>query len=276
MTTNIIGEPAAYIETLVKSGIPHRLEYTGGSCTVIIGGEKTIFSDTSLSPAELGFIGLTKKEVVLQSEKLRLPETSPIFTRIFNTFPAGNYPQMAEIDISAAFWDTAFRAELIGQRIFERGERVRKEVRLIALGAAAAQKRWFEFDGTEYVDAGTDSDKWGRRSYFYVASVVTSVLAEICNAMPGAVALYWVDAIVVRPEYAAQVKKKLFEAGYIFKEIPLENCSLKIEKGGEKVWTVTEKATGRIKNFRQFPKKNSLPEIVKNNFSGGKWENRDF
>lgn len=259
----------SYINSLVESGTPHIMTVTGGSTTVKIDdGPALVFSSVDLTPYELGFIGMVKREVISAAENLRLPERKPTFYHIYPFRPAGGPHTLTEVDISSAYWDTAFREGLLSPRVFEAGERVRKPVRLIALGAAAAVRRTFIFDGKEYTDATEETNEWGRRAYFYVASKVSGLCRQVCDTIPGAAVLYWVDAVVCLPAYADQVKRLFFEAGFTFKTKPLIDCYFEISATGEKKWQVIESDSGRIKEFRQFPRRRNfeIMQTINRNF----------
>lgn len=252
-----------YINSLIQSGTPHSVTYSGDSVTVDIGGKKIHFSGGDFSPKELAFIGWAKRDIITAAQELNLPERKPIFYHIEKWEKSGFIGEMAEIDISSAYWNTARKEGLLTSRVFDIGETVKKDVRLVAFGSAAAIKKTFVFDGKHYTDFSTCENEYGRRAYFYVASKVVALLRDICNAMPGAAALWWVDAIVCRPEYADFVRRKMFEAGHGCKVLPLDGCRFEISDGAKK-WTVTERNTGREKCFREFDKKRSfkIPQTI--------------
>ncbi len=251
----IIGDGSEYINTLVSAAVPHRLIYTNNSVRVQIGENDIVFSNKLISMRDLGFIGRCKDDVIKNSEILHIPERHPIFYKIY-PMKYGHYCELYEIDISSAFWDTAFREGIISERIFLQGETVKKDVRLMAFGAAATVRRTFDFDGRQYVSAGEEVNDAGRRAYFYVASRVVSAMREVCEAIPGQACLYWVDAIVCTPQYKDYVCGRLFSQGWQIKTKRLTDCRHFLEKGAAKVWAVTEAETGRKKEFREFPRKN--------------------
>lgn len=254
----------SYLETLIQKNVPHTVTYTGSTVKVKLADEKPpiLFTQADLSPRELSFVQMTKREVIQNAESLRLPERKPRFYHIYPWRPAGaQATELVEVDVSSAFWDTAYKIGLLSDRIFQAGEGVRKEVRLIALGSAAAVQRSFVFDGFEYVDASEQCDEWGRKAYFYVASLVTALCRGVCEAIPGAAALYWVDAVVCRPEYREFVQRSMFDAGFTFKTKRLIDCVFEIEPGNVKKWSCVEYDSGRYKEFRQFPRRRNFETI---------------
>lgn len=266
----VIGDGSGYVSTLVATKTPHKIIYTNNSVRVIVDDNEIIFSEKQISLRDLGFIGRCKKSVIENAERINLPERSPIFYKIYR-MKFGQYEKLFEIDISSAFWDTAFECGIISDRIFNQGETVDKDVRLMAFGSAAAVKRSFVFDGERYTDPVEEVNEYGRRAYFYVASQVVSLMREICDQIPGAACLYWVDAIVCVPEYREFVCKKIFESGYQMKVKVLEKCHHFQDKSGAKIWDVIEKETGRQKQFKEFPKRSSrgVPGLI-NNFLDNK------
>lgn len=255
-STSISGSAKSYLDSMVESGTPHRVTYTNNSTKIEVGEKSLVFSDIDLTPPELGFIGRVKKEVQNNAEILQIKETSPIFYRLmpgkFRTVE-----RLIEIDISAAFWQTAYKNGLLSHNTFSQGEKVRKEVRLIAFGAAATVRHTFIFDGQNYTEYEKQENQYGRNAYFFVASKISAVLDRICNEIPTAAVLYWVDAIVATPMYKDYVCRSLFEAGFEIKTKVLKDCVFFQESPptGARVWRVTELESGRVKEFRQYPKK---------------------
>lgn len=245
---SLCGNGQSYAETLVQTGTPHKITYTNNSVEVEVNETNYIFTDNNLSAAELGFIGRAKKCVIEMSEKLRLPDRNPVFAKIYPA-KSGFYGNLTEIDISSAYWETARKVGLISDKIYLQGNSVEKKTRLIAFGAAAAVKRSCNFDGFMYSNYYEEYNEHGRRAYFYVASYVTKIMREICDEIPGAAMLYWVDAIVCKPEYAPFVCRRIFEHGFSMKQKTLTDCILSYENRVP-VWTVTEADSQRKKQFR--------------------------
>lgn len=234
-----------YLQQIIDAKIPHRVTYSGATVTILFdSGEKTVLSEGDFTPKELAFIGWVKREIISASKQANLPDRKPIFTQVKRWHSTGEVGDMVEIDISAAYWETANKIGLLSGRVYNAGMSLRKEVRLVAFGAAAAQKKTFVFDGERYVDIILEENQYGRRAYFYVASIVSVLLNSIANDLPGEVAVVWVDAIICSPGFAPQVQRRIFDAGYHFKTIPLINCRFEISSGA-RTWTVTEKESGR-------------------------------
>lgn len=254
-TKSLIGDGQNYVETLVHTNTPHKITYTNNSLSVeLTDGREFIFTDKFLTMQDLSFIGSTKKDVILNAERLRIPERKPVF---YHIYPAkfGNYGELVEIDISSAFWDTAYKEGIISDRTFIRGESVAKDVRLIAFGSAAAVRRSFVFDGEKYSESMEESSVWGRRAYFYVASKITALMRSICDDIPGKAYLFWVDAIICSSEYKDFICKRIFSENFAMKAKHLLDCK-HFSESGALVWEVTEKETGRVKRFKEFERKN--------------------
>lgn len=258
----INSSPEQYLKSLILSKIKHTVQYTGASTKIIFeDGKKVVFTSAELAPKELAFVSMARADVIGNSKLIRLPERNPVFSHIYNWRKLGDNGDMAEIDINSAFWLTAYLEGILSDRIFRLGESVRKEVRLIAFGSAAAVRRSFYFDGERYADAKEEINEDGRRAYFYVASKVTAMLRGICDEIPGEAALYWVDAIVCTVPYCEYVQRRIFEHGYAFKTKHLIDCNFRVTKEKEKIWTVIESQTGRLKEFRQYPKRRNFETI---------------
>ena len=156
---------------------------------------------------------------------------------------------MVEVDINGAFWNCAYNEGLLSDGAFEDGLTVDKTVRLIAFGSAAAVRRTAKFDGQTYTDFSEQSNEAGRNAYFFVSSKITRLLSDISSQIPGAVLLYWVDAILCIPMYKRFVSEAIQAAGYEVKVKELSNCSYFQTEDGRRGWQVTETDSGREKRF---------------------------
>jgi len=264
---SISGSAEPFLKTIIDQKKQHTVIYTNNSVLVSIDQREYIFSDSDLSLHELGFIGRAKKQIIQLAEQKQLPERSPIFYRIF-PHKFTSYEYLTEIDLSSAYWIEAFRCGLLTDGIFKQGEQITKKSRLIAFGSAATVRRSFFFDGEKYTDMAEDFNEYGRRAYFYVASNIVSAIRSICEKIPGAVLLYWVDAIVCLPEYAPFVCREFSNLGYPFKTKGLRDCRhfQKNPPTGPKVWSVTEIDSGRKKEFTEHRKKKSILNLINANF----------
>lgn len=256
---NINGEADNYIETLIDSGTPHTLTYTNNSVKVETKNAVVSFSGVELTPFELGFIGMAKNEVRKKSEEYKLRMCNVEFFYLYKQ--RSGFYDVTEVDISSAYWETAYRVGLLSKRIYETGNSVSKDARLIAFGAAATVKRVFEFDGQNYYACSESSCRWGRAAYFQVAKIVTSTLRGICSEIPGRAYGWWVDAIFVDSLYCDYVKKRLFEEGYFFKEKRMVSAEYLETEAGQRVWKM-EEPDGRKKEIKQcFSGKNDEKKV---------------
>lgn len=252
--THLVGaDYSIYAAALVDSGTPHRLTLTGRSAKIEVGENEVLFSGSEMTPRQLHFVGVAKKEIIKNAQILRLPDRRPRFTRIYPGAPV--YLKAAtEIDISGAYWNKAFSLGLLSQRTYLDGLSFPKPVRLVAFGAAATIRQISIFDGIEYSDHEEQSSDHGRAAFFYVADQICRDMGRICEMIPTAALLYWVDAIVCLEKYSDFVCRELFSAGYEVKKKSL--CDIITKDALGKISVKCKEAdTGRIKEFLFFKRR---------------------
>lgn len=179
---------------------PFKVTYTNNSLCIEIEGVQHQISDFQLKNADLGFIKRTKEHILKQEI-----ETGTGKVRYFHfNSNYGTHTDIAELDISGAYWVTALKMGLISKDVYEKGLKVDKKVRLIALGSIATEKAIFHYDpfeGMKFI--GTESDKKGRSYFFHIARHVGAVMSQFTNMFPSAVLFFWVDALFIKEQYTA-------------------------------------------------------------------------
>ena len=250
-------EYSEVLEMLVKMRVKHTVRQCVSSTTIKLENGKSYFYPNSgeyIDTKYIKFISDTKREIIENAAGKKFRNVNPKYIKFSPTyigdFEAG-YKQYFEIDISAAYWFCAYDFGLITKATFEAGFGVPKKARLMAVGAAAATKDIFYFDGTEYQYQGIEFDNDGRKAFFNIASRVDEVMQIILEETPGWTAFYWVDAVFVKSEFVEYVAHRIGEFGFECKKIPLAWI-----RGRKAAGTIeTMKITSEAENFTEFERK---------------------
>lgn len=217
----------AVLLDLQQMGVRHTLKSCTSSSTIKVeGGKRPYFfpNGEPIDPQYLQFIKSVKKEVCENAEMKQPPlkEETPKFIRFSPLFSDSFYStDFVEIDISGAYWFTAYDYGLLTRTTYEAGLLVPKRVRLMALGSAATTKDVSFFDGTEYKHLGVEFNKYGRMAFFAVAKRVDEIMNNALDILHGNAVFYWVDALFVRKNFAAWAAQSIRDYGYEVKETPL-------------------------------------------------------
>lgn len=138
---------------------PYRIEQTGSSVSILSNRFAMIIADTMFQPWHMAMLSRVKAEVRRNADKIAgLPESDgQSFAVNVAQFPKriGRRP-VDELDLVAAYLQTAIRLELISEETAAKLSRYPKRWRLRILGAIASRKRIDSYDqdgrkiGTEY------------------------------------------------------------------------------------------------------------------------------
>lgn len=253
-------EQSTLIESLIKSGTPHRVTYTNRSTKIEVGESVMLFSPSDFSNKELSFISKTKKHIL----SLGIANKKTAFKFFDIVWQKKAVPErLTEIDISGAYWECAKKLGYISHEIYAQGLEVDKQVRLAAFGSAATIRSVAIFDGKKYSEFDTFFDENGRAAFFNVALEVSNLLRS-CGKVPGSMVLYWVDAVVMLPEFCSIAESVFSENGYGYKKINLTDCRFAVSKDGKKTLSCTEQG-GRKKAFNRLAShRNDVLEKIKN------------
>lgn len=122
-----------------------------------------------------------------------------------------------EVDINAAYWETAFKIGIISEEIYKKGFTVAKNTRLAALGSLAKRTIIWEFDGTTFEYKDTVS-KPTEHLWFKICEYLTNTMYKAARRCGKDFIFYWVDGIYVKGLDAVVKCCEAFEEdGYKYK-----------------------------------------------------------
>ena len=223
------------VSILEAMGRPFTLVSTNGTATVKADGFGTVtLTDSALDGAGLRFVKAVKKEIGERMAGEEMPDLGPRDVRYFGAHPVtAVFDDVAEIDLSAAYWNTAHDMGLISGPTWEKGlsADVPKQARLMALGSIASIKTKMRFDGEEYHFEGTQQGDY-RGWFFAVAKRVGEVVSDYFEANPDTCLLYWVDAVFVRVSQRGAAREFFAERGYAVKEKAVVSADCRVLPGG--------------------------------------------
>lgn len=254
--------------------VRHTLKSCSSSNDIRVdGGRKYFFPiGERIEMKYLHFIKDVKREVCENAKGLNLSESKPYFVRFSPVFYESFYhTDFVEVDISSAYWFTAFDFGLVSEKTYNEGLNVPKKVRLMALGSAAATKEVMYFDGERYEYKGIEYDNFGRLAFFSVAKRVDEIMNAALENLHGNVAFYWVDALFIRKSFADFATDTIRGFGYQVKETRLlylkgdseKKCITamrildeKILKNGHEIMCLEKKVYYRPQKLKKNKKKN--------------------
>lgn len=195
-----------YKTHLIKREIPHTYSISGQTERLKWGKKNSVvFTPEMLSLDDLAFI----RKVKSSSSKLKVsaPRRKNIrYIGISEHLVNGYYDTGAlEIDLNKAYWLLARKNGYITNEVFEQGlnmSKVRKGLRLIALGSLAATKTNFRYDfqKKEYIIYGKPETNPKTRAFFMdVCYQLGCLMMEGCRVVGHKnMHLFWVDAFITR------------------------------------------------------------------------------
>jgi hypothetical protein len=130
-----------------------------------------------------------------------------------------------EIDLSAAYWETAYKLGLITDELYKKGEGISKRTRLAAIGSLAKRKLIRAFDGQkEY----TIIDKRRETSYLWdvICYHVSLVMQDAAKAAGKDFLFFWTDALFVNEKAAKKVVSCFTKHGYNCKSYKIDDITV--------------------------------------------------
>jgi hypothetical protein len=238
---------------------------------------KIICSDTFLKTSELGFIRQVSSHIKKQTPPAR--EYSPRDVSYFRKSGgqlSGTYSDAVEVDVNAAYWAIALNFGYITEEIYNKAfaegkngkPKYSKTARLVALGAAAACKTHYVFDGKIFSpdeskgQNGVEEDKTGRNIFFHIATYLGELMDNAERAASIDLFFYWVDAFFVRASDAEKVKEYFKGFNLSVKVKELEYLKFYESPDGGPMAEAME-ADGRRKTFN-FPSARRRKRLIKN------------
>ncbi len=207
------------INQYIKLGIPFIYEIQNETITVKspAGSYNSRGGDYSID--EVNFIKKVKQYIVKNNIHFDYDKPGkdvPYFLYGKNLKQGSVFDSCINIDLTAAYWTTAYKLGMITSQLYKEGNKHRKQVRLSAIGALAKKKRVYEFDGK------TQTSKTIHRSetehlWDVICMEVGKVLIKASIKCKEDFLFFWVDGIYIRGKSAATVESIFGNMGYKFK-----------------------------------------------------------
>lgn len=253
---NKLGTACELVDFFVAHKRPFVAYSSVSSKQILIGGRKYFLSDLPLKTKELGYLSTVRKDARKydESQESKFVSKKDIrYTQIKNIAP-GVYSDYVELDLNSAYHECAFQLGIISRATYEKGLKVSKMARLVALGALASNKAVFEFSGKklEYKGQKNEIEKLEGKEkddlsylFFRISAEIGRVISDVYYQLntigkDGCIG-YWVDAVFVRRELIGEALKIINEYGYEAKLKDLSNVICKVKDGVKTVWMVERK-----------------------------------
>ena len=190
---------------LYKTGFPFVLRKTGNSYEL----ESTMYNEKAYKG------GFTIEDLnFIKSVKNHVNKTGVAIDFIDNDFKAEQIDyikvmdyQVGErienlyyVDITACYWTTALILGIIDEKLYNKGLKLGKIVRLAALGSLAKVKDVWTFDGKEFKRDEPIHSTETENLWFAICKHVSDIMREIAKTLGNKFVFYWVDGIYVKNE----------------------------------------------------------------------------
>lgn len=243
-----VRNPIDITDDLKAAGIPFTLSSTSFTKTIYVNEEETYFftEKGKLKMIELNLIRIVKNHCEALNLKVKVNRDLISYVKVNNFKNAIYKRDIWEIDLTAAYWNLAYKYKYITKEIYHIGlnldmegnpippkknkwgginNHVSKMARLIALGNLAKTKTLFYFDGVQYQKPKSERSEDTENYFFKVSSETDSIMKMLSMIAGNDYLFYWVDAIYVRSE-----KAKNMVCDYITNEIGMNFKITKIFK----------------------------------------------
>lgn len=208
------------IDFYYNKGVKYEIKRSGNSQALLVNGT-SYFSpvlssqkrkEDAMPDNQLYFISKVKKHI---DNKRLFDKIRPNYKNIADIgFFAGNESVLAgsefvgaySVDISKAYWRSAFNEGWITPEIFEEGLGVHKTARLASLGSYAKSVDVYKYDGRKERFSGTIKPKYPH-VFFNQANNIYKCM-EACREALGSVdgfLFYWTDGVYVRDVVSAGI-----------------------------------------------------------------------
>lgn len=154
---------------------------------------------TDLKNADLNFI----MQVKAYAQKLEgIPQltSSDVYYIDKSSFlPEGKeFKKCYEIDLNSAFWNFAYREKFIGEPLYEKGLKMPKKTRLIALGALAKKITVMKYTGEEFMPIEFIKSVKTQGVFFKVAQLTSELMQSLKFISDTGYLFFWCDAIFLK------------------------------------------------------------------------------
>lgn len=244
--------------TLTKSGSAYKLESKFFNSRAV----KKYFSS-----ADRNFIRSVKDYILKNNIPDRFVFTDYRDKKInyidVKDFKSGNViNNSTEIDMTKAYWVTAYQMGVISKKIYEIGLTVDKIVRLAALGGLAKRIEQWVFDGQTMKKLPDIRSYETENIWFAICKRVADIMGQAAKIAGKDFIFYWVDGIYVNnnSDVVEKIQKYFTECGYESKinsinQITFNDYSFKVDGDGkdpDDIKEFTYPRSNRIKTVRQY------------------------
>lgn len=166
--------------------------------------------------------------------------------------PKDHFDKVVNIDITAAYWETAYQKGLLSKEIYDQGmsfdyallegkareqiladiksgldiTTVLKKVRLAAIGSLAKKVKVYSFDGKKQTLVDTIRQEHTEILWDVITVHVGKVLQEAARACGKDFIFFWVDGIYIKKSSSNAVKAVFKKHGYKFKVNPIKSIDV--------------------------------------------------
>lgn len=181
----------------------------------------------TLTPDELRFIGRVKKHFQTLPKPKRLGSVVKYNGSGKGIIP-GVHTNYTEIDVNAAYWETAHKLGYIDDDLKKEAESYSKRARLVSLGALAKRTEYITYSPPDFnitdirIETSELRQFWDNITWYFGTE-----MDRISEKFGSDVMGYWVDAIFCRNEAAAEIRQAFNMAGYPVKIVPLDRLEVR-------------------------------------------------
>lgn len=269
-----------YKDILIKEGIPFHLYINTKSSKIEGGLGPPRYMGDKIDLKYMGFISKVKASVKKRIKTKEITPGKEFKVKIDYFSVSGIYrnknvsfKDCSEVDINSAYWHTAYMLNVITKAIYNEGNKltekyhallkqsenpglpkeererlineanILKSIRLIALGSLAKKTTHYYFNGKKMIQLPDIVDKDTQFFWNQICAHVSLLMQKMATEIKEDYLFYWVDAIFIRGEKLAKVKRMIKDAGYEFKVKKIDKITFR--KGeiiaGDKSFTISSK-----------------------------------
>lgn len=226
---------AAVLKWYKRKKIPYIFEIQNETITIKSQSGSFVSRSSEYEIDELNFIKSVKQYVIKNDlqEKFRRKYTAEGADKKVKYFhyssrikPGDRFDNVINIDLSSAYWETANQFGLLSPELYKAGLKVRKQVRLAAIGSLAKKVRVYKFDGRKLVAL---DKKISDKTHFLWPAIcdhVGKLLVKTAKLCGDGFIFFWVDGIYVKKGYEQKVYKAFKAAGYKYSVNDLKAISV--------------------------------------------------
>lgn len=218
----------ACIRQYMKNGIPFIYEIQNETITIKSPGGSYTSRGGDYTIDEINFIKKVKQYIVKNEIHFQFSKhKGKVAYFLYGTSlkPGVIVNDCVNIDLTAAYWTTAYRLGIITPQLYREGNRHRKQIRLSAIGSLAKKKRVYEFDGRKQTSK-TIQRSDTEHLWEVICNEVGSLLIKTAMACKDDFLFFWVDGIYIRGKSAKKVESIFSTGGYGSKANPIKKIEV--------------------------------------------------